>query len=57
MINLDELKKIKASMLPDLNEFAKQIAEVQPMPDNLVKDILDAIGDKTLVLRSKNPEI
>lgn len=58
MINLDELKKLKEKCSLGINDFAKQICEVQPMPDNLVSDILEALDGKTLVIskRDENAE-
>lgn len=54
MINLDELKKIKEKCSLGINDFAKQICEVQPMPDNLVSDILEALDGKSLVITKRD---
>ena len=55
MIDLEKLKDIKARTALDINEFAKTICEVQPMSDNIISDVINAIGDKTLVIASKEP--
>lgn len=55
MIDLEQLSKIKAKMNIDINEFAKQIASVQPMPDNLIKDIHDALDGRALIT-AKEPK-
>ena len=52
-IDLAALKEIKTKLSFDSNEFFKQICEVQPMPNNIISDLLDAIGDKTFVITSK----
>lgn len=36
-----------------IENFSKQIAEVQPIDGNLLKDFLDELGDKTLVITAK----
>lgn len=56
MIDLEQLSKIKAKLTIDINEFAEQIASVQPMPDNLIEDILDALDGRALVITAKEPE-
>lgn len=38
-----------------VENFSKQIAEVQPIDGNLLKDFLDELGDKTLVITAKEP--
>lgn len=53
MINLNALKKLKEKHAVDINNFAKEICEVQPMPDNLVSDILKALDGKSLVLSKR----
>lgn len=55
MIDLTSLKETKARMAFDINEFAKSICEVQPMPDNIISDVINAIGDKTIVITPKEP--
>lgn len=55
MIDLDKLKEIKGRMSVNIEAFAKSICEVQPMPDNIISDVLEAIGDKTLVITPKEP--
>lgn len=37
--------------IPD--DIVRQLASVQPMPDNCIKDILDALDGKTLVITTK----
>ncbi|UPW37797.1 hypothetical protein ESCO10_00219 [Escherichia phage vB_EcoM_ESCO10] len=53
MINLDELKKLKEKCAFDINDFAKRICEVQPMPDNLVSEIREALDGKSLVISKR----
>lgn len=56
MIDLEQLSKIKAKLTIDINEFVEQIASVQPMPDNLIEDIIDALDGRALVITAKEPE-
>lgn len=56
MIDLEQLSKIKAKLTIDINEFAEQIASVQPMPDNLIEDIIDALDGRALVITAKEPK-
>lgn len=53
MIDLEKLRELKARMNIDIDAFAKSICEVQPMPDNIISDMLEAIGDKTLVMTTE----
>ena len=53
MIDLEKLKEVKARTALDIEAFAKNICEVQPMPDNIISDVISAIGDKTLVITPK----
>lgn len=53
MIDLQKLKEVKARTALDIDAFAKRICEVQPMPDNIISDVINAIGDKTLVITPK----
>ena len=38
--------KLPRQTIPE--DIAKQLISVQPMPDNLVKEVLDAVGTKTI---------
>lgn len=55
MNDLERLREIKARLNLDIEAFAKSICEVQPMPDNIISDVINAIGDKTLVITPKEP--
>lgn len=55
MIDLEKLKEVKARTALDIDAFAKSICEVQPMPDNIISDVINVIGDKTLVITPKEP--
>lgn len=55
MIDLEKLKEVKARTSLDIEAFAKSICEVQPMPDNIISDVINVIGDKTIVITPKEP--
>lgn len=55
MIDLEKLKEVKARTVLGIEAFAKSICEVQPMPDNIISDVINAIGDKTFVITPKEP--
>ncbi|ANA49430.1 hydrolase [Salmonella phage vB_SnwM_CGG4-1] len=35
------------------NELAKQLVSVQPIDDNIIKDLIETIGDGELIISSK----
>lgn len=37
-------------------KLAEELCSVQPMPDNLIKDLLEALGNKTWKLYSGNED-
>lgn len=55
MIDLEKLKEVKARTSLDIEAFAKSICEVQPMPDNIISDVINDIGDKTILITPKEP--
>ncbi|YP_010843962.1 hydrolase [Salmonella phage KM16] len=52
MINLKDIKR----NVPDINEFYRQICEVQPMPGNIIPDLIKALDGKTLVFVPKEKD-
>ncbi|BBC78133.1 hydrolase [Escherichia phage EcS1] len=37
----------------DPNELAKMLVSVQPMPDSCIKDLIEMLGDKTMLISVK----
>ena len=52
-MNKIDFSKLKVPRVGIPDDIAKQLASVQPMPDNCIKDILAALDGKTLVITTK----